>query len=139
MYRCYSNQAYSNITVFYFSVGFDYDDATVLSECTIIGSYIIQTIINWPKHHPADKTRHIIYWDAVLILLPAQLGGSNIGSILKNGLPATIMEILAVLVVTFAAVKTFIKGIHYWSEENKNKEKLLSNNSTYSNTVIIKM
>ena len=76
-------------------VGFDYDDATVLSECTIIGSYIIQTIINWPKHHPVDKTRHIIYWDAVLILLPAQIGGSNIGVILKKGLPATIFCIKA--------------------------------------------
>ena len=100
--------------------GFEYHDATILSLCTVLGSYIIQSVINWGKHHPQDPSRPMIYWDAVLVLLPAQIGGSNIGVFLGRGLPATILMIFSILVLILAGTKTFIKGIHLWKDETKN-------------------
>lgn len=38
--------------------------------------------INWNKRHPHVPTRPMIYWDVILLLLPSQLGGADIGVIL---------------------------------------------------------
>jgi len=66
-----------------------------------------------------EKSRPLIYWDIVLTLLPAQIGGSNIGVILEAVLPVTVLLILSILVVTFAAVKIGKKGLYLWHKENE--------------------
>lgn len=63
--------------------------------------------------------RPLIYWDVVLVLLPAQLAGSNIGVLLSQILPETILIILALLVTIYALVKTYKKGISYYNKESE--------------------
>lgn len=98
---------------------FSFAEATVLSQCTIFGNYISQVFINFRKVHMNDKSRPLIYWDAIICLLPAQLGGSNIGFILQKILPETILLILALLITLFATFKTLIKGLHVYKQETK--------------------
>jgi len=108
-----------NVPILLVVFGFNYDVAVVLSQCTVLGNYIIQSTINFRKHHPIEKSRPLIYWDIVLTLLPAQIGGSNIGVILESVLPVTVLLVLSILVVTFAAIKTGKKGLYLWHKESQ--------------------
>lgn len=78
-----------NVPILLSVVGCSYKEAVVLSLCAVAGNTLSQVIVNLKKSHPLDKTRPIIYFDAGLILIPAQLGGNNIGVILAAILPTT--------------------------------------------------
>lgn len=87
-------------------------------------------ILNISKPHPQDKSRSLIYWDAGLILLPAQLGGSAVAVIFTHALPETPMLIAAIVILLIAIFKTTLKGIHTYKAEtasiNELREMLLS-------------
>ena len=96
-------------------------NTVVFSLCTVLGNYISQSYINWNARHPKDPKRPLIYWDAVLVLLPAQLGGANLGNIVKQALPDTVLIILAMVVLIYAGIKTLRKGLKLWKlEQNAN-------------------
>lgn len=94
----------------------------------------MQSTINVRKNHPEKRSRPLIYWDVVLTLLPAQIGGSNIGVIIEQILPETLLLILSILVVFFAAFKSGKKGLYLWKKESeKIKEQSLLGNIELSN------
>lgn len=107
--------------IFLVVFGYDYSKATILSLCTVLGNYISQTSINWNKRHPYVPSRPLIYWDAALVLLPAQMGGSALGVILVDMFPETIMLILAIVILIYAGTKTAKKGISLWRKESEAK------------------
>eukprot|EP00981_Chlorochromonas_danica_P008682 scaffold2267_cov187-Ochromonas_danica.AAC.11 len=102
--------------------GFSYHQATVLSLTAVLGNYIAQGFINWSRHHPTRRSRPLINWDLVLLLLPAQLGGSNIGVLVAKVAPDTILLIFSTIVMVFAVYKTWNKAIFYWKQEEVEKE-----------------
>jgi len=108
-----------NVPIFLVVFGYTYQQAVVFSLCTVLGNYISQVYVNWRKRHPYDPRRPLIYWDAVLLLLPAQLGGSNIGVIIAKIFPEGVLIILAMVVLLFAGYKSFRKGRKYWLEESQ--------------------
>lgn len=110
-----------NVPIFLVVFGYDYTKATILSLCTVLGNYISQTSINWNKRHPYVPSRPLIYWDAALVLLPAQMGGSALGVIIGTMFPETIMLILAIFILIYAGVKTSKKGISLWRKESEAK------------------
>eukprot|EP01035_Chromulina_nebulosa_P017316 gene17316-22857_t len=101
-----------NVPIFLVIFKFSYEKSVVLSLATVFGNYLIQVIINWRKVHPFNNSRPLIYWEAVLCLLPAQLGGSNIGVIISKILPDTLLLYLALLILIYAFVKTVKKAIY---------------------------
>ena len=62
-----------NVPIFLVIFQTTFTEATIFSLCTVLGNYISQVVINWNKRHPGDSRRPLIYWDAALILLPAQV------------------------------------------------------------------
>ena len=90
---------------------FTYSDATALSFCCGCGNVLSQLIINFKRHHPLSAFRPIIYYELVAILIPSQLGGNNIGVLLINVLPTSVLMILAVLVLAVGFTMTMKKGI----------------------------
>lgn len=98
---------------------FKYSTAVVLSLCTVLGNYIAQFLLNCNQRHPDEAKRPLIYFDAALILLPAQLGGSNIGVLIAALLPTTIILIVAMFLLLVVAVKMILKGIKIWKKETK--------------------
>jgi uncharacterized membrane protein YfcA len=82
-----------------------------------MGNYLFQFLINLDKRHPSAPTKPLIYWDAVLILFPAELGGANVGIILSAILPNTILYFLAVIVLIIAGGLTLNKGLHLYENE----------------------
>lgn len=97
---------------------FSYSESVLLSLATVAGNYIAQFLLNHNLRHPAAPSRPLIYWDVVLILLPAQLGGANIGALLLQVLPETLILIMALFVTVFALLGTFRKLVYHVQREN---------------------
>ena len=91
-----------NVPIFYLIWGFTYRESVVMSLATLMGNYLCQVIINLPERHPIVRERPLIYWDAVLVLLPAELGGANIGVILAAIFPDSLCVILGMIVLLIA-------------------------------------
>lgn len=96
---------------------FSFQKASVLSLCCVLGNHVAQSSINWSRHHPLIKQRPLIYWDAILVLLPPILGGSNIGVIISKISPDTVLEIIAMIVLLYAIFKTTKKARAYYLHE----------------------
>jgi uncharacterized membrane protein YfcA len=134
-----------NVPILYTIIGFDFDTAVILSLCALMGNYLLQVLINLDKRHPSDPSAPLIYWDAVLVMLPAELGGANLGVILAKAMPKTIIYVLAMTVLVIAVFFTTKKGLklhHYESisiqeeleadEKGDYDEQLSENGSSYS-------
>jgi uncharacterized membrane protein YfcA len=106
-----------NVPILYSIIGFDYDTAVVLSLCTLMGNYLLQVLVNLDKRHPSDPSVPLIYWDAVLIMLPSELGGANVGVIFAKSIPKTIIFILAIAVLVLAVYFTGRKGLKLYEHE----------------------
>lgn len=107
-----------NVPILINVFGFEYQDAVVLSLCTLMGNYMLQVLINLERRHPTSPQKPLIYWDAILILLPSELGGSNLGVLLSGAFPDTIDYILALVVLVIAGSFTLAKAIHTYEEES---------------------
>jgi uncharacterized membrane protein YfcA len=108
-----------NVPILLLVFGYGFDTAVELSLFIVLGNAFAQTMLNLGKTHPNLTDLPLIYWELVIILLPAQLGGSNIGSILSKILPKSVLYILALLVLSFAAVMSYKKAIHRYHEEKE--------------------
>jgi uncharacterized membrane protein YfcA len=106
-----------NVPILTLIYGFSFKESIVFSSCTLLGNFLSQIMVNWRKAHPYKPSRPLIYFSVVLILLPAQLGGSNIGAILVRILPNSILFILALLVLAFASSMSFLKGLKLMKKE----------------------
>lgn len=91
--------------------GFDFTKAAVLSLCCVLGNLISQLILNRNSPHPNMQTRALAYWDLVLCFLPGQLCGAAIGILFRDMIPSTVLECVAMVVLTFASTKTYLKGV----------------------------
>ena len=94
-----------NVPVLLSIFNFNMDEAVVLSNTAVLGNGFAQFLVNWRQRNPHDRRRPLVDWDAVLILLPAQLGGGNIGVVVEKIFPATVLMLMAVLLLLFAAIK----------------------------------
>ncbi|RYH15821.1 sulfite exporter TauE/SafE family protein [archaeon] len=82
-----------------------------LSLCVVLGNAISQFYLNSRKRSPYDGKRPMIWWELIVLLLPAQLGGSNVGTLLSYILPSSVLYILALLILLFAGKICFQKAI----------------------------
>lgn len=96
---------------------YDYKEATVLSLCAVLGNHCAQTCINWFKSHPKLASRSLIYWNLVMIFLPAQLSGSTLSTSLSASFPETPLLLIAMMVVLFAVYKSIEKGRYMYASE----------------------
>jgi uncharacterized membrane protein YfcA len=110
---------------------YSYHEAVVFSLCTVLGNHCAQSFINWPLSHPFVKMRPLIYWEILLFLLPAQLGGSNIGVLISDLFPEVLLLSCALIVLLLAVAKTYYKGMKFFREERRS----ISNKSVYQKLV----
>lgn len=85
-----------------------------------MGNYLLQFLVNIEKRHPSPLavTRPLIYWDVVLILLPSELGGAAIGTIISKAMPPSMIFILGMIVLVIACMFTFQKASHMYHDES---------------------
>eukprot|EP01035_Chromulina_nebulosa_P018230 gene18230-23900_t len=108
-----------NVPLLLVIIGFPYKTCVVLSLCAVLGNHCSQTTINWFKSHPFDVSRPLIYWDVVLIFLPATLGGTTLGVVIAPTLPETLLLTFSMFVISFALFKASSKGIKTYRKETE--------------------
>lgn len=126
-----------NVPILWLLFGFSFHTAVILSLCTLSGNYLMQVLINLPKRHPIVRSRPLIYWDVILVLLPAELGGANLGVILSDTFPETILIIMALLILMIALFTAYDKGVHQWAKETRAiemKQRRLANGNSEEDT-----
>ena len=111
-----------NVAIIHSIQGFGLKDAVVMSLAAIMGNTLVQLCINIRTRHPSDNKKSVIYWDMVLMMLPAELGGSNLGVILSSVMPSTLMYIGAVIVLMIGGLFTAKKARHLYELENERKQ-----------------
>jgi hypothetical protein len=106
-----------NVPILIVIFQFGFSKAAVLSLWTVLGNITAQFFLNYNSRHPEKMSRPLIYWDVVVVLLPAQLGGASIGVLLSDVCPKTVLVLLALIILCFANAKTFFKGLDKWKKE----------------------
>lgn len=104
--------------------GYSFDKSVGFSYCIVLGNALSQTIINIRKVHPFSMRHPLIFWELIIVLLPAQMGGGNIGSLLSKILPESILYIFAFIVLFYGSTLSLRKGIHKWQHETELKDKI---------------
>ena len=100
--------------------GWGYDRSVVLALVAVFGNLSAQFALNYRKRHMSLRSRPLIYWDGVLLLCPAMLGGSSVGKIVASILPDAIKKLCALTVLVSVTIKTGIKARHLYRSENEN-------------------
>ena len=91
-----------NVPIFLVLFNYEYKAAVICSLFSVLGNHLAQTSLNWNKSHPNMKSRSLIYWEVILIVLPAQLAGSNIGKLIS------LLSILCIISMIFLYIYIYI-------------------------------
>jgi len=92
--------------------------AIALSNLTIFGGSIANTMLNVRKQHPTlDRT--LIDWDIIVMMEPLTIFGAVFGSLLAKVLPSFVLTVTLVLVLACIGYRTLKKGISTWRAETK--------------------
>ncbi|KAL9186729.1 hypothetical protein ACHAXT_005967 [Thalassiosira profunda] len=92
--------------------------AIPLSNITVFGGAVANTILNVRKRHPLAD-RPLVDWDLILVMEPLTIAGALIGAFLNKLLPEAILVISLVALLTFTAYKTLKKAIRMYKAETK--------------------
>lgn len=100
--------------------GYSFDTAVALSLCVVLGNAFAQFLLNIQHSNPFNKRNPLIWPELMIVLSPAQFGGSNFGSYLAKIFPDSVMYILALCILVFAIKLTIEKGRQKQKEETEN-------------------
>lgn len=116
------------VPLFMLVLGFRPKHAIALSNFTIFGGSIANTVMNVRKRHPRlDKP--LIDWDLILIMEPFTIFGAVFGSLLSKVLPNVILTTTLVAILAFMGHRTFGKGVKMWKDESKDAKKASQHNA----------
>lgn len=107
-----------NVPVLLLFFKYSFDTSVSLSLFVVLGNAFAQGLLNITKSHPDNERKSLIWWELVIVLLPAQMGGANIGAVLADYIPTSILYIIALLVLVFASSLSLLKGLKKYHEEN---------------------
>jgi uncharacterized membrane protein YfcA len=83
--------------------------AVPLSNITVFGGAVANTIINVGKRHP-KADRPLIDWNLVLIMEPLAIAGALIGAFINKLLPDLLLSILLVVLLSIMGTQTMQKA-----------------------------
>lgn len=112
-----------NVAIIHGVQGYDIKSAAVLSLSAILGNTLVQLLINIRTRHPNCVSRMAVYWDMVVVMLPAQLAGANLGVIFADMVPTTVSYIAAILVLLIGGYFTVLKAFHLREMEDERAAK----------------
>lgn len=90
--------------------------AIPLSNITVFGGAIANTMLNWTKRHPyAD--RPLVDWDLILVMEPLTIAGALLGAFLNKLLPEELLVVMLVLLLSYTAYTTLKKAVTMYKKE----------------------
>lgn len=104
------------VPIYILVMGFSPKQAIPLSNVTVFGGAVANTILNLPKRHP-DANRPLVDWDLILVMEPLTIAGALIGAFLNKILPEVLLILLLVALLTFTSWETLTKAIKMYKKE----------------------
>jgi len=92
--------------------------AVALSNTTILGSSLMNVIINSRRKHPMAN-RKMINWEVVLLMEPASILGTVVGGLLNKTFPVWLSMLLMIIFLTATTVRTYRKAIKLYAIESE--------------------
>ncbi|KAL3816918.1 hypothetical protein ACHAXA_009113 [Cyclostephanos tholiformis] len=92
--------------------------AIPLSNVTVLGGAIANTLLSVKKRHPLVD-RPLVDWDLILVMEPLTIAGALMGAFLNKLLPEAILVVLLVALLSFTAYETLKKAIRMYRAETK--------------------
>ena len=90
--------------------------AIPLSNVTVFGGAVVNTVLNMSKRHPLAD-RPLVDWDLILVMEPLTIAGALLGAFLNKLLPEAILVISLVALLSFTAYETLKKAIRMYRAE----------------------
>eukprot|EP00592_Proboscia_alata_P002825 CAMPEP_0194375884 /NCGR_PEP_ID=MMETSP0174-20130528/24431_1 /TAXON_ID=216777 /ORGANISM="Proboscia alata, Strain PI-D3" /LENGTH=401 /DNA_ID=CAMNT_0039156361 /DNA_START=325 /DNA_END=1530 /DNA_ORIENTATION=+ len=104
------------VPIYILVMGFSPKNAIPLSNVTIFGGAIANTLLNWTKRHPyAD--RPLVDWNLILVMEPMTIAGALLGSFLNKVLNEEVLVVMLVLLLSCTAYTTLKKAIKMYKKE----------------------
>jgi uncharacterized membrane protein YfcA len=104
------------VPIYILVMGFSPKHAIPLSNITVFGGAVANTLLNVSKRHP-DANRPLVDWDLILVMEPLTIAGALIGAFLNKVLPETLLILLLVILLTFTAWETLFKAVKMYKKE----------------------
>ena len=125
------------VPIYILVLGFMPKHAIPLSNVTVFGGAIANTIRNVKKRHP-NADRPLIDWDLILVMEPSTLAGALIGANLNKILSETVIAVMLVVLLTFTAYNTLKKAMKLYRKESAELMKMNVGTKTVSPATVIK-
>jgi hypothetical protein len=93
------------VPIYILVLGFMPKHAIPLSNVTVFGGAVANTLRNVSKRHP-NADRPLIDWDLILVMESSTLAGALIGANLNKILSETVIAVMLVLLLSFTAYST---------------------------------
>ncbi|CAB9522502.1 Sulfite exporter TauE/SafE family protein [Seminavis robusta] len=97
--------------------GFSAKHAIPLSNVTVFGGAVANTLLNTPKRHPLAD-RPLVDWDLILVMEPLTIAGALLGAFLNKLLPEAILTVMLVALLSFTAYTSLTKAIKMYKIES---------------------
>jgi uncharacterized membrane protein YfcA len=105
------------VPIYILIMGFSAKQAIPLSNVTVLGGAIANTLLNARKRHPTAD-RPLMDWDLILVMEPLIVGGALIGAILNKLLPELLLIVMLVSILLFVSWTTLTKAVSMYKKEN---------------------
>jgi len=104
------------VPIYCLVMGFSPKHAIPLSNITVFGGSVANTILNVRKRHPLGD-RPLVDWDLILVMEPLTIAGALIGAFLNKVLPELLLTVLLVILLSFTSWSTLKKAIKMYRKE----------------------
>ena len=106
------------VPIYILVFGFSPKHAIPLSNVTVFGGAIANTIYTTGKRHPLAD-RPLVDWDLILVMEPLTIAGTLIGTFLNKVLEEQLLIALLVILLGYTACVTLMKAIKMYKAETK--------------------
>lgn len=106
------------VPIYILILGFLPKHAIPLSNVTVFGGSIANTLRNSRRRHPTAD-RPLIDWDLIVVMEPPTLAGALIGANLNKMLPENVIAIMLVLLLSFTSYNTLMKARKMYQKETE--------------------
>lgn len=117
------------VPIYILVMGFSPKHAIPLSNITVFGGSVANTLLNTRKRHP-NADRPLVDWDLILVMEPLTIAGALIGAFLNKVLPELLLTVLLVVLLSVTAYKSLKKAIKMYEAETLAMQKRGSTSTT---------
>ena len=106
------------VPIYILIMGFSPKHAIPLSNITVFGGAMANTILNVRKRHPLAD-RPLVDWDLILVMEPLTIAGALVGAFLNKLLPEGLLVVSLVALLSFTAYTTLRKAMRMYKAETR--------------------